>query len=204
MQENVAVSQFPDILMYRTTDLRDQAVDTPALYTKLLVRLEHLQNLFFIERLMHRETHSISPELIDISYEMVSLTLVYWTHRDRLAGLYSDFEWICMQYAAPAGGVLCLGLLHPDLRVKRSDIVLQLSLLIGFFDWVRPSAPNSDLCTAVKNVIKRVLDQTLNSTVGIIDVQESFLDTGMDFSTDINDYFSFDLLDTFDWLRPEG
>lgn len=117
-----------------------------------------------------------------------------------------------MSYAAPAGGVLAMELMKPSPvpssssgrhgeppspRPKRSQIIQQLSLLVGFLEWVRPTAPNGDLCQAAAKVIKHILDQTLDA---------SSLPSGdavswnVDFSTDLSNYFNFDLMDTFDWL----
>lgn len=56
--------------------------------------LEHLQNLFFITRLLVQWGHDSNAELLNVSFEMVSVTLVFWTHMDRLAGLHGDFEWL--------------------------------------------------------------------------------------------------------------
>ncbi len=109
-----------------------------------------------------------------------------------------------MSYASPASGILCLELLKPTTvgqTVTRSSIIQQLSLLVGFLDWVGPSAPNSNLCKSVMEVIKRVLDQTLNS-VG--PTQSEAFAWNSDVSAELNDFFNFDLLDTFAWLRPDG
>lgn len=117
-----------------------------------------------------------------------------------------------MAYAAPAGGILCNELLKPvsypdpSTEVTRSGIVQQLSLLIGFFEWVSPGAPNADLCMSCKVVIQHVLDQTLNEplvNVPNTDVANSGLDYGLDFGPDMGGFFNFDLLDTFQWSRPE-
>jgi hypothetical protein len=109
-----------------------------------------------------------------------------------------------MSYGAPCGGILCQELLHPtfsgfhpkDPSLSRSSIVQQLSLLVGFLDWIGPSNPNGDLCADTKIVIQRVLDQHLNVPQ---DGQEpvSTINWGL-----INQpEFSFELLDTFDWVQ---
>lgn len=70
-------------------------IEPPVLYTKLLIRLEHLLNLFFLERLLATNSGSICGiDLLSISFEMLSLTLVLWTHKDRLAGFQGEFEWL--------------------------------------------------------------------------------------------------------------
>ncbi|KPM43445.1 hypothetical protein AK830_g3114 [Neonectria ditissima] len=137
------MSQFPVGLIYRHEDLDNPGIGVKTLYSRLLLRLEHLQNLFFVERLMLRLGNPDQGHLLTTSFEMVSLTLVIWTRQDRFAGIRRDFEWLLMAYGAPGGGILCLELLRPTFRthpdcpkLSRSSIIQQLSLLIGFLDWL--------------------------------------------------------------------
>jgi hypothetical protein len=67
--------------------------------------------------------------------------------------------------------VLCVELLKqmkqlpgtpPTLRLPRSEIVQNLSLLVGFLEWVKPAAGNYQLCVRMRIIIKRILDQILN------------------------------------------
>lgn len=88
------VDQFPQSLIYRTEDLSDPDADIEIIYARILVRLEHLQNLFFAERLLLRLGRVDEGRLLVISFEMVTLTLVFWTHQDRFAGVRRDFEWL--------------------------------------------------------------------------------------------------------------
>lgn len=74
--------------------MRDPSVSAADIYIRILVLLEHLQNLFFITRLLVQWGHDSNAELLNVSFEMVSVTLVFWTHMDRLAGLHGDFEWL--------------------------------------------------------------------------------------------------------------
>ncbi|KAJ0317683.1 hypothetical protein COL5a_011048 [Colletotrichum fioriniae] len=198
-------------------DIQNRKLDISLLYTRLIMKLEHLQNMFFIERLLAKRGHD-DGALLSVSFEMVSKTLMFWTNMDRLSCMNGDFEWLVMAYAAPGGGILCMELLKPTLhgghhpqnpQVSRSSIIQKLSLLVGFLDWVSPTAPNGDLCADCKVIIQRVLDQALNSHAAsassAVDgrLSGAMLDIPMDwdFSTQLD--FNFDLLDTFDWLRPE-
>ncbi|RYO96268.1 hypothetical protein DL766_002326 [Monosporascus sp. MC13-8B] len=203
------LQEFPACLIYRPGDLADPNLDVAVLHNRLMIELENLQNMFFIERLLIRHGREDNGDLLAVSFDMVSLTLPFWTHLDRLAGMRADCEWLVMSYAAPAGGILSMELLRPTLpngqhsdpRISRSSIIQKLSLLVGFLDWVNPSAPNGDLCSECKSVIQRVLDQTLNntsSTNGVVGGMES---VGWDLPAQLD--FNFDLLDTFDWLRPD-
>lgn len=63
------------------------------LYTELIIYLEHLQNLFFIDRLLVQRGHDRNADLLSVSFDMVSTTLVFWMHVDRLVAV-SDFEWL--------------------------------------------------------------------------------------------------------------
>lgn len=69
-------------------------VPAPTLYTKVVVHIEYLQNLFFVNRLLVQHGHDSQGDLLGVSFEMVSTTLIFWTHMDRLAGLHGDFEWL--------------------------------------------------------------------------------------------------------------
>ncbi|GKT42411.1 sorbicillinoid biosynthetic cluster transcription factor sor4 [Colletotrichum spaethianum] len=209
------VAGFPPILAFREEDMQDRKIDVSTLYVQLIVHLEHLQNMFFIERMLAKRGHD-DGALLSVSFEMVSKTVMFWTNMDRLACMNGYFEWLVMAYAAPGGGILCLELLKPTLhggnhpqnpKVTRSSIIQKLSLLVGFLDWVGPTAPNGDLCADCKCIIQHVLDQALNSSAASA---SSAIDGGFpaaldamdwDFSTQLD--FNFDLLDTFDWLRPE-
>jgi hypothetical protein len=85
-------------------------------------------------------------------------------------------------------------------KITRSSIIQQLSLLVGFLDWVGPDAPNRDLCSNCSNVIQHVLDLTLNN-FGTPTNNDSIDVLGQFDSTQMN--FNFNLLDTFDWLRTD-
>jgi hypothetical protein len=87
-------SQLPQGLIYFPENLSDAGTDIETLYARLLVQLEHLQNVFFAERLMLRYGQADEGDLLLTSFEMVSLTLIFWTHKDRLAGIRGDFEWL--------------------------------------------------------------------------------------------------------------
>lgn len=190
------------------------------LYAKLLIRLEYLQNRFFIERQANKlENVTLSTRLIQVSTEIVSLTLVFWTHKDRMLAVNADIAWLVLGFASPAAGILCLELLRQDTledastnrSFSRSELVQKLSLLRGLLDWIKPLnvMPNRNHTNFVGKVIERVLDQTLNAprdfSLGMGNWgQELELGFGEDLELGAatND-FAFDLLDTFDWLRPD-
>ena len=90
--------EFPNRLIYREGDLEDRVLSFEDLYARILVRLEHLQSLFFVERLMLRHGHPDDGRLLTISFEMVTLTQVFWTHQDRFMSIRRDLEWLVRTY----------------------------------------------------------------------------------------------------------
>src|SRR3954468_15417356 len=74
-----------------------------------------------------------------------------------------------MCYGIPSAGVICVELLNqmeaphlPHSYLPRSEVIQNLSLLVGFLDWVRPTAPNAELCGRMLQIIKRTLDKILD------------------------------------------
>ena len=236
-------SKLPAALYYHHTDIErvpeeqenDEPMDTSGtrmvngnytdattFYAKVVLRLEHLQNLFFLERLVAQSRgHAAhrTPDLISISLEMITLTLIFWTHKNRFPAMQDCLDWLVMSYAAPAGGLLCMELMDPSPvepanvneprmtgeRVSRSAIIQNMSLLVGFLGWVELSAPNGDMCRCVKGVIQRVLDHTLNNQNGVPTSSSQPMDLVWDGSQgDMSDlFFNFELMDTYGWLRPD-
>lgn len=204
-----AMSSFPIGVQFSNDDFTNPAVDAGTLYTRLLLRLEHLSNLFFIERLSCKGNYLYSPLMLEISLEMISLTLSFWTQQNRLEGLQGDYEWLVMMHAAPAGGILCIELLRPNdaasgtaasTTITKPMIIKQLSLLIGFLEWIGPATPGAHLCNSIKTVVERVIEQALNPAPRPSTHQEYDMAWETSLPEDMND-FNFGLLDTFDWLR---
>lgn len=72
-------------------------------------------------------------------------------------------------WGIPSAGVLSVELLKQtktpgknNINLPRSEIIRNLSLLIGFLEWVRPAAGNYKLCAQMCHIIKHILDQILN------------------------------------------
>ncbi|KAI1260230.1 hypothetical protein F5Y18DRAFT_405977 [Xylariaceae sp. FL1019] len=126
--------EIPKILQ-NGNGLFDGGNEVGNIYFRLVISLEHLLNRFFIERLLLRHGH-IQNELLSVSFDMVTNTLLFWTHRDSLSPWRADCEWLIMAFGVPAGGILCQELLKPtvlnDPRITRSTIIQKLSLLVGF------------------------------------------------------------------------
>ncbi|KAK1984980.1 hypothetical protein LZ30DRAFT_747498 [Colletotrichum cereale] len=219
IKELEAAADLPAVMQFVESDIRDPNISGQVLHIRLLMLLEHLQNLFFIERLLNRLDSSNRRELLAVSYEMTSTTLLFWTNMDGLRILCEDFKWLVMAYAAPGGGILCLELLQPTATVNgagaavtdskgnvitRSSIVQALSLLVGFLKWVSPQEVNGSICVGCRNIVQRVLDEALNTGPhggGGGGGPPTADGTERGFPEQLD--FNFDLLDTFEWMRPE-
>ena len=78
-----------------------------------------------------------------------------------------------MGYGVPAAGVLCLELLQPicssetrsaDPKTTHSNIIHVLNILVGFLDWLAPSASSTAICNKAKMSIQQALDHVLSKT----------------------------------------
>lgn len=111
------VAGFPPCILYQPEDVRNPDLPGRDLYARLLVWLEHLQNLFLIERLLSKQQQDDDDDeapsrLFAISLEMVTLAHLFWTHQNRLKTVEDCVEWTITCFAAPAGGILCMELLR--------------------------------------------------------------------------------------------
>ena len=89
---------------------------------------------------------------------------------------------------------------HPrDLHLKlpRSEVVQNLSILTGFLDWVRPLAGNYHICGRMRQIIKKILDQILDPPSGT-EPPETPAFGSVDFEADFG---MFENLDDLDWLN---
>jgi hypothetical protein len=72
----------------------DPDVSDTKLALKLSCRSKYLQNLFLMERLAIKYGEADGQTLLDIAREMLSLTLLLYTNRDRFHGDHYNFEWL--------------------------------------------------------------------------------------------------------------
>lgn len=96
-------TQLPSIIQFEKSELGKTNVPGYVLYAQILTRLEFLLNLFLLERLLKRHHIVTEQDLVEVSHEMLDLTLIFWKKKDRFVGLYADFEWL-VRIAGP----LCL------------------------------------------------------------------------------------------------
>ena len=70
-----------------------KAAEPPIVYSKLVIRLDHLLNLFLVERLLLKHGRD-RGDLLRISFEMVVLSLQFWTHKHRWGEIQGEFQWL--------------------------------------------------------------------------------------------------------------
>ncbi|KAL7920316.1 hypothetical protein ACQKWADRAFT_322217 [Trichoderma austrokoningii] len=207
MKQVRTFSQLPSWLQLSNDDEKSKSPDPCILYTKLFIRLEHLQNLFVIERLLHDIQLKVSQnDLVNVCLDVISVTVAFWTRNDCLVGMEGDYEWFIIGYAVPAAVTLCKTLLlahdksSSTSSTPTSAIIQQLSLLNAFIEWLMLRAPCSSQCSKTKNLIARVLDQVLNNssytTTDIVqDTRSQRSASRMVHTYDLNE------IDTFNWLQ---
>jgi hypothetical protein len=146
-----------------------------------------------------------------------------------------------VSYSASPSGILCIelikqspscqGVLHPQGRSPQSSrpqfshskTIQNLSLLVGFLDWILLSTtPTSDVCSKIRGIITSVLDQILELTPSraessvsgtrnaliyeqmpsetVASEQELAQDEYMNVGDLQSVGFGLDLLDTYSWL----
>lgn len=95
-RQNALVEQFPSGIKFRESDLTSADIPPKIAYLKAFTHLEHLQNLFFANRLLQRYNHADEGDLLITSFTMVSLTLQFWVNQDRFSSesMRRNFEWI--------------------------------------------------------------------------------------------------------------
>ncbi|GAA85923.1 fungal specific transcription factor [Aspergillus luchuensis IFO 4308] len=200
--------QLPSVIQFSKSELSNTNVSGYVLYAQILTRLEYLLNLFLLERLLKRHNIVTGQDLVEVSHEMLDLTLIFWRKKDRFVGLYADFEWLTMSYAIPASGILCLELLrqatHPQscqIRLPRSPIIQNLSLLVVCLDWIETEASSKGIVRSIRRILSRSLDRILDPDPPGVEQPQSvapFLDD------ELPQYPHLQLLNTFDWVDWDG
>ncbi|UKZ86535.1 uncharacterized protein TrAFT101_002359 [Trichoderma asperellum] len=207
LKQVYAFSQLPSWIQLSDADCKLKSLQPHVLYTKLFIRLEHLQNLLLIERVLHDIQPEIAQdELVEVCLEIVSVTVIFWTRNDCLVGMEGDHEWLITGYAVPAAVTLCKNLLLAHYKGSSmssapvSAIIQQLSLLGAFIEWLMLRVPCTDRCIKTRSLILQVLDQVLNNpphtTTGIFQDRISRRSASHIVHPD-----ELEDIDTFNWLK---
>ena len=115
-----------------------------------------------------------------------------------------------MSYAVPASGILCLELLRQAhsrnyaLRLSRSEIIQDLSVLVAFLDWIQHWAASGEMVSLIRKILGRCLDRILEVPPSL-DAQmpqnETFLDMHANRASITTSDFPLELMNTFDWIN---
>ncbi|GLB09920.1 hypothetical protein AtubIFM57258_005852 [Aspergillus tubingensis] len=200
--------QLPSVIQFLKSELDNTNVPGYVLYAQILTRLEFLLNLFLLERLLKRHNIVTGQDLVEVSHEMLDLTLLFWRKKDQFVGLYADFEWLTMSYAIPASGILCLELLrqatHPQgyqMHLPRSPIIQNLSLLVVCLDWIETEASCKSMVCSIRRILSRSLDRILDPDPPGAEQLQSVAPFLHD---ELPQYPHLELLNTFDWVDWDG
>ncbi|RAH39940.1 uncharacterized protein BO95DRAFT_488819 [Aspergillus brunneoviolaceus CBS 621.78] len=209
-QASAIYDKLPESLIHQVEDIDDLDIPGHCLHTRILVRLEYLLNQFLLERLLTRHKIVTEQALIGVSQETLSLTLLYWKHKDRFMALHNDFSWLAMSYGAPCSGILCLELLRQasnpqayNLDLPRSATIQNLSLFVAFLDWLKPCGSDISAKTQIKSILQRSLDRILAMPASLCSPATAMDNFGMhDFIG--AEYPHLELLNTFNWVDWDG
>jgi hypothetical protein len=200
--------------------------DDRILWRLLCGRLDSLRIHLLLERLSTERGGASKHDLFEVAREMLDLNVFLWVQRDRTSDRVHDYDYmVChshtllsyrlyrkiahaehqiMSYGIPSIGILCAELLkqvkHPeevDIKLPISEIVQNLSLMVAFLDWIKPSAGNYKLCRPLARVVRRVLDQVFEpSAVEIPREKESLQQVEI-----TDDTWPLDNMDDLEWLN---
>ena len=95
-----SIKGVPEILKYDPKRLDDPGSDMVTFYASILIYLTHLQNAFFIERLRLSYGAADDGDLLITSFDLVSVTMALWTHKDRFLEMRRNFEWLVRDSAS--------------------------------------------------------------------------------------------------------
>ncbi|KAK6062539.1 hypothetical protein SCUP515_13265 [Seiridium cupressi] len=93
-KQDTVESEFPSVLLWRQEEVTEPEERTMFMFSRLLLKLDMLQNDFFLYRLLLRRGSPDEGCLLYTSFQMVSLVLNLWTHMDRFSRMRPDFEWL--------------------------------------------------------------------------------------------------------------
>lgn len=94
-------ADVPPSLIFQRSEFDSGSSTDAEVYERLLVRLEHLENIFVVDRLLSRRGHNNHSDLLVTSFDMVALTLLLWKNKDRFAFARLDFPCLVWSLVLP-------------------------------------------------------------------------------------------------------
>lgn len=147
-----------------------KTVQPKVVFRLISAYLEYLYTHFQIQRMLHRQGQNALPDLLMVSFKLLSASLTYTKPNSAAYEQRWQFPSIILFVCFPAAGVLALELRRctiegkplPD-TVSRADIIRNLSVLTSCLEWlIQPSDGNFKLCSELNKMLVGVLDEVLN------------------------------------------
>ena len=88
------IAQLPKSVEHRSEHIADMTIRGEIVLARLLIKMDALQNEFFLDRLLLKRGYDSNAHLLTTSFQLVSDTLVLWTNFERFATFKRDFEWV--------------------------------------------------------------------------------------------------------------
>lgn len=87
---------LPPCVSYSENDTLTNGVEFITIYIKTIIYLEHLQNLFLIDRLLLKNNYTEVGDLLLTSFTMVSVVLDFWMCKDLYINLIvqRNHQWL--------------------------------------------------------------------------------------------------------------
>jgi hypothetical protein len=84
---------FPHQLKYQP-DLEIESNNSYIYYVIVSIRLQYLQNIFVLHRIVSVRLHRDCQGLVDNAQEQMDLILSFWLKREHLMSSSMNFDWI--------------------------------------------------------------------------------------------------------------
>ena len=165
-----AYNQLPPKLRFNPANFEEFLRDNPAsrVCTQLMLKLDFLLSRYLLERLHIDDTPHGRQAFVNTSMEMLDMILLLLKNRDRLLDYSFGWSWIIVYFGIPSAGALCIELLKQNqypqrymLSLPRSNTIQNLSTFVFCLTTIRPSDGNYSVCTRMRQVLRRILDQIL-------------------------------------------
>lgn len=95
-RQEALITALPASVSYSEDDTLTNGVEFVTIYIKTIIYLEHLQNLFLIDRLLLKNNYTEVGDLLLTSFTMVSVVLDFWMCKDLYINLIvqRNHQWL--------------------------------------------------------------------------------------------------------------
>jgi hypothetical protein len=199
-------NSFPPHLRYQS-DIEINSNNSYNYYVIVSNRLQHLQNIFVLQRIACTRLYHDHQELLDNAQEQMDLILSLWLKREHLTSSNMNFDWIVSYSSLWIRQCLTIAsLLRMVYLVVEFSVSSFLSTTNAKAIFAFPNPESFDntqcwnyiLCQRLAKVVQRILDHVLDPPSESIPQAVSFDMPGFDVDPMLLPY---DGLDCLDWLN---